>query len=82
MTYEEAVKLATKIICRLRNIEPSQVVEDADLAQAFGFDSLDAAELLASIHKETGTELGIESVEELRTVAGIARRLTTEEAKL
>jgi acyl carrier protein len=76
MTHEEAVDLVTGIVCRLRNVESSQVDEEADLVQTLGLDSLDAAEMLASIHKETGRELDIDSAEELRTVAGIARRLT------
>ena len=80
MTHEEAVKLVTRIICRLRNVEPSQFSENDDLVHVVGLDSLDAAEILASIHKETGKELDIESADDLRTVAGIARRLTVEGA--
>jgi acyl carrier protein len=82
MTHEEAVKLVKGIICRLRNVEPSQFSDDDDLVQTLGLDSLDAAEILASIHKETGSELDIESIEDLRTVAGIARRLAVEGASL
>jgi acyl carrier protein len=82
MTHEEAVRLVTGIVCRLRGVEPSQVSADDDLAQTIGLDSLDAAEILASIHKETGKELDIESAAELRTVSGIAHRLTVEGANL
>jgi acyl carrier protein len=82
MTHEEAVRLVTRIICRLRNVEPSQFSENDDLVHVVGLDSLDAAEILASIHKETGKELDIDSTEELRTVAGIARRLTAQGANL
>ena len=82
MTHEEAVKLVKGIICRLRGVEPSQFSDDDDLVHTLGLDSLDAAEILASIHKETGSELDIESTEDMRTVAGIARRLTVEGASL
>jgi acyl carrier protein len=82
MTHDEAVTFVTGIVCRLRGVEPSQVSVDDDLAQTIGLDSLDAAEILASIHKETGKELDIESPDELRTVSGIARRMTVEGANL
>jgi acyl carrier protein len=75
MNREEAVELVTRIVCRMRNVDPSQVEEDTDLAQTLGLDSLDAAEMLASIHRETGKELSIESTMELTTVSGIAHHL-------
>jgi acyl carrier protein len=40
-----------------------------------GFDSLDAAELLAAVHKETRMELDIESITAMRTAGDIARGL-------
>lgn len=78
MTYEKAVELVTKIVCRQRGLAPSLVLEDTDLVQTFGFDSLDAAELLATLHKETGHELSACSVEALTTVASIAGHLAEE----
>jgi acyl carrier protein len=69
----QAIMLVTRLVCRFRHLDASQVSPDADLARTLGFDSLDAAELLAAIHKETGRELEIGSLEQLRTVADIAR---------
>jgi acyl carrier protein len=78
MTHQEAVGLVTRLICRQRKLEPSQVTEDIDLVQAFGFDSLDAAEMLAALHKETGRELAACSIQSLTTVGSIASHLTDE----
>lgn len=75
MGESEAVELVTNLICRLRKVEASQVPPDADLADTLGFDSLDAAEVLAALHKETGREVTACSIQDLRTVSGIARRL-------
>jgi acyl carrier protein len=71
----EAVELVTKLVCRFRNVDASQVPPDADLVETLGFDSLDAAELLAALHQETGHEVAACSVVQLRTVAGIAHAL-------
>lgn len=68
-----AITLVTRLVCRFRNLEASQVPPGVDLASTLGFDSLDAAELLAAIHKETGRELDVNSMEQLRTIADIAR---------
>lgn len=62
MTNDEAVALVTRLICRIRQIDPAQMSETADLADDLGFDSLDAAELLAALHKETGRQLDMDSV--------------------
>jgi acyl carrier protein len=67
-----AITLVTRLVCRFRHLDASQVDPDADLAGALGFDSLDAAELLAAIHSETGYELDVDSVRQLRTIADIA----------
>jgi acyl carrier protein len=73
----QATALVTRLVCRFRHIDPSQVPADADLVATLGFDSLDAAELLAAIHKETGRELDITSPRQLRTIADIAGRMTS-----
>ncbi|CUU59640.1 Acyl carrier protein [Parafrankia irregularis] len=75
MGEDEAVALVTTLICRFRKVEASQVPPDADLADTLGFDSLDAAEILAAVHKETGREVEVCSLADLSTVAGIARHL-------
>lgn len=75
MTNDEAVALVTSLICRIRQIDPSQLSETVDLVDDLGFDSLDAAELLAALHKRTGRQLDMESVKGLQTVRDIARGL-------
>jgi acyl carrier protein len=80
MGENEAVELVTNLICRLRRVEPSQVPLDEDLGDALGFDSLDAAELLAAVHKATGRELDVTCALDVRTVSGIAKRLAVSPA--
>jgi acyl carrier protein len=75
MGEKEAVELVTNLICRLRKVEAAQVPLDEDLGDALGFDSLDAAELMAAVHKATGRELEVSCALDVRTVSGIARRL-------
>jgi acyl carrier protein len=78
MEYDDAVELVTRLVCRFRQVDATQIGPTDDLAATLGFDSLDAAELVAAIHKETGRELGATSFQELRTVQNIARYLTEE----
>ena len=76
MEHNEAVELVTRLVCRFRRVDAAIVDPEADLVEALGFDSLDAAELVAAIHQETGVELGVGSFQDLRTVDGIARMLS------
>jgi acyl carrier protein len=76
MEYESAVNLVTGLVCRIRHIAAEQVEPDADLPDVLGFDSLDAAELVAAIHRETGMEVAVNSFEDLRTIDKISRRMT------
>lgn len=69
----QAIALVTRLVCRFRHLAASQVPPHVDLAVALGFDSLDAAELLAAIHRETGREVLVSSMDELRTIADVAR---------
>ena len=78
MEYDDAVEMVTRLVCRARRVDPTQLGASDDLAATLGFDSLDAAELVAAIHKETGRELGATSFDDLRTVQSIARNLTQE----
>jgi acyl carrier protein len=77
----ESVEMVTRLVCRLRKVDVSQVPPDADLVNTLGFDSLDAAELVAAIHQETGRELNAESMDDLRSVESIARTLVGGEAR-
>lgn len=75
MTEDQAISLVTKLICRNRNLDPSQVSVLTDLKEELGFDSLDAAELLAALHKSTGRQLDIHSFSEILTIRDIAESL-------
>jgi acyl carrier protein len=81
MDEREAIELVTGVVCRVRKVDPSQVLPDADLVETLGFDSLDAAEVLAALHQATGREVELCSIQELRTVAGIARSLLGEDVR-
>jgi acyl carrier protein len=79
MGNDDAVELVTRLVCRFRTVDASQLNAADDLADTLGFDSLDAAELVAAIHQETGREIGIDSYHDLRTVQAIATRLAQSE---
>jgi acyl carrier protein len=75
VTEDQAISVVTHLICRNRHIDPSQVLPSTDLKEELSFDSLDAAELLAALHKETGRQLDVHSMAELLTVRDIAKNL-------
>lgn len=77
MTEEEAITLVTRLVCRGQRLDPSQVSHATNLVDDLGFDSLDAAELLAALHQETGLQLDVESIHDVKTVSDIARGLVT-----
>jgi|HubBroStandDraft_1064217.scaffolds.fasta_scaffold09469_2 acyl carrier protein len=82
MTHEEAVALVTGLICRIRQISPAQVPPTADLVDDLGFDSLDAAELLAALHKETGRPFDPDSAHGMRTARDIAEGIASYPGRL
>ena len=75
MTDEEAIVLVTRLVCRGRRLDPSQVCQTTNLVDDLGFDSLDAAELLAALHQETGLQLDVNSIKDVKTVNDIAKGL-------
>jgi len=77
VTNDEAVVLVTSLICRIRQINPAQISATVNLVDDLGFDSLDAAELLAALHKQTGRQLDMDSVEGMLTVRDIAGGLVS-----
>lgn len=76
MTEEKAVEVLSVLICRGRAISPDSITPDTNLVDDLGFDSLDAAELLAAVHKETGQQLDVSSVKDFHTVGGLAKKLS------
>jgi acyl carrier protein len=77
VTDEEAISLVARLVCRSRRLDPSQVSETTNLADELGFDSLDAAELLAALHEETGMQLDVNSISDIKTVRDIADHLVS-----
>jgi acyl carrier protein len=73
MTEQETTGLVVDLICRQRHLDPSQVSETTNLREDLGFDSLDAAELLTALHKETGRHLGVDSMADVTTVGDLVR---------
>jgi acyl carrier protein len=77
VTSDEAVALVTRLVSRIRQVSSAQLTQTVDLVADLGFDSLDAAELLAALHQETGRQLDLDSVNGMRTVRDIARGLVS-----
>lgn len=77
VTDKQAIELVTRIICHSRQIDPAQVLPDTNLQEDLGFDSLDAAELLSALHKETGRQLQVDSLTGMQTVGSVARILAS-----
>jgi acyl carrier protein len=77
VTEGEAIDLVARLVCRSRHIDPSQVSAATNLVDDLGFDSLDAAGLLAALHKETGVQLDVNSMKDIQTVSDIARSLSS-----
>lgn len=75
MTEEQAISLVVRLVCESRRLDLSQVSATTNLVDDLGLDSLDAAELLAALHQETGHQLDLDSLQDFQTVRGIAQRL-------
>jgi acyl carrier protein len=73
MTEDQAVDFISDLVCRGRPIRPASVNPDTKLVDDLGFDSLDAAELLAAIHAQTGLQLDVNVAKGDETVGGVAR---------
>jgi acyl carrier protein len=81
-TLDEQRQLATdlvvKLICNARNIAPELVSGSAHLVDDLGFDSLDATQLMAALHAQTGRELDVSSLADLSTVDSVVTALLNE----
>ncbi|SCE99847.1 acyl carrier protein [Micromonospora viridifaciens] len=80
MDEQQAVELVTRLVARGRGVDTRALTPGTDLVDDLGFDSLDASELLAALHTETGTHLPLSDLSDLRTIGDIGRALTTQEA--
>ena len=79
MDHQKAVDLVTEIVSRTRAFDPSLITPETHLVDDLGFDSLDASELLAALHRDTGRQLAVSDLSELRTIGQVADALVAQE---
>jgi acyl carrier protein len=79
MDHQKAVDLVVGILARTRAMEPSLLTPDTRLVDDLGFDSLDASELLAALHRDTGRQLAVSDLSQLQTVGQVADALVGQE---
>ncbi|SCL14730.1 acyl carrier protein [Micromonospora nigra] len=80
MDEQQALELVIRLVARGRGVDERALGPETDLVNDLGFDSLDASELLAALHTETGTHVPMTDLSDLRTVADVGRALTKQEA--
>lgn len=80
MDEQQALELVIRLVARGRGVDERTLGPETDLVNDLGFDSLDASELLAALHTETGTHVPMTDLSDLRTVADVGRALTKQEA--
>jgi acyl carrier protein len=76
MNNAEATELVISLLSRIRGIDRRLITPTTNLAEDLGIDSLDASELLAGLHAQTGRQLGVRDISDLITVSAIADALT------
>lgn len=79
MDHQKAVDLVTGILSRTRAFDPSLISPETRLVDDLGFDSLDASELLAALHRDTGRQLAVTDLSQLQTVGQVADALVAQE---
>ncbi|MGB2570890.1 acyl carrier protein [Micromonospora citrea] len=80
MDEQQAVELVIRLVARGRGVDARALSPATNLVEDLGFDSLDASELLAAVHTETGTHLPMSDLSDLRTIGDIGHALTHQEA--
>ncbi|MFF5173730.1 acyl carrier protein [Micromonospora sp. NPDC000089] len=80
MDEQQALALVTSLVARGRGVDVRALSPETSLVDDLGFDSLDASELLAALHTETGTHLPLSDLSDLRTIGDVGRALTQQEA--
>lgn len=80
MDEQQALDLVMRLVARGRGVDVRALAPETNLSEDLGFDSLDASELLAALHTETGTHVPMSDLSELQTIADVAHRLMKQEA--
>lgn len=75
MDDESAMTVVKTLLGRYRGVDPSIISPATCLVDDLALDSLDATELLVSLHKTTGHKLQIDDFADIQTVGSIARIL-------
>lgn len=70
-TLEDAKKRINKVIVEKLSVAEEEVVEEANIKDDLGADSLDVVEVVMGIEGEFGIEIPDEDVDSLRTVGEI-----------
>jgi acyl carrier protein len=76
---QQAVQTVVAVISKSKAVDPALLNESTHFVDDLGFDSLDAAELLAALHSATGRRLAVTDLSELQTVGQVAKALTAQE---
>ncbi|HEY0698576.1 MAG TPA: acyl carrier protein [Micromonospora sp.] len=79
MDEQQALDLVMRLVARGRGVDVRALSPETSLVEDLGFDSLDASELLAALHTETGNSMQLSDISELRTIADVARALSKQE---
>ena len=79
MDEQQAMDLVMRLVARGRGVDVRALSPETSLVEDLGFDSLDASELLAALHTETGDSMQLSDISELRTIGDVASALSKQE---
>jgi acyl carrier protein len=79
MDEQEATDLVISVVSTSRALDPALLSGSTNFVEDQGFDSLDAAELLAALHRKTGRRLPVTDLSQLQTIEQAAKALIAEE---
>jgi acyl carrier protein len=79
MDERQAVDLVIEVVSTSRALDPALLSGSTNFVDDLGFDSLDASELLAALHRRTGRQLPITALSELQTIDQAAKALVAGE---
>jgi acyl carrier protein len=79
MDDQQATEVMIAVVSGSRALDPSVLTAATSFVGDPGFDSLDAAELLAALHRQTGRHLPAADVSGLQTIGQDAKALIAEE---
>jgi acyl carrier protein len=78
MDEQQATTLVISLVATSRAVDPALLSASTEFVGDLGFDSLDAAELLAAVHRKTGRQLPVAGLSQLQTIGQAAKALVAE----